>query len=127
MYCESTSEGIHGADVRTPNTSTAERFHLRLPSGEDYVAQVSKEHRWLPVLSGQLPLVTFTRQDGEWKADPEFMSAVSQALIRHADEALKFRIVTERAEIVVKVPADQPARAEPAQLGDMKQRRVAMS
>jgi aminoglycoside phosphotransferase (APT) family kinase protein len=29
---------------------------VRLPSGEDYVAQVSKEHRWLPVLAGQLPL-----------------------------------------------------------------------
>jgi DNA-binding transcriptional LysR family regulator len=29
---------------------------VRLPSGEDYVPQVSKEHRWLPVLAGQLPL-----------------------------------------------------------------------
>jgi aminoglycoside phosphotransferase (APT) family kinase protein len=29
---------------------------VRLPSGEDYVAQVSKEHRWLPVLAGRLPL-----------------------------------------------------------------------
>jgi aminoglycoside phosphotransferase (APT) family kinase protein len=29
---------------------------VRLPSGEDYVPQVSKEHRWLPVLAGRLPL-----------------------------------------------------------------------
>ena len=29
---------------------------VRLPSGEDYMPQVSKEHRWLPVLAGQLPL-----------------------------------------------------------------------
>jgi aminoglycoside phosphotransferase (APT) family kinase protein len=29
---------------------------VRLPSGQDYAAQVAKEHRWLPVLSGQLPL-----------------------------------------------------------------------
>jgi aminoglycoside phosphotransferase (APT) family kinase protein len=29
---------------------------VRLPSGEDYVPQVAKEHRWLPVLAAQLPL-----------------------------------------------------------------------
>jgi aminoglycoside phosphotransferase (APT) family kinase protein len=29
---------------------------VRLPSGQDYVGQVAKEHRWLPVLAGQLPL-----------------------------------------------------------------------
>jgi aminoglycoside phosphotransferase (APT) family kinase protein len=29
---------------------------VRLPSGEDYVPQVGKEHRWLPVLAPQLPL-----------------------------------------------------------------------
>ncbi|WP_105381795.1 aminoglycoside phosphotransferase family protein [Neorhizobium alkalisoli] len=37
-------------------------FHLgdvmsvRLPSAERYVAQVEKEHRWLPILAGHLPL-----------------------------------------------------------------------
>ncbi len=29
---------------------------VRLPSGRDYAAQVAKEHQWLPVLAGQLPL-----------------------------------------------------------------------
>ena len=29
---------------------------VRLPSGQDYVAQVAKEYRWLPVLAGQLPV-----------------------------------------------------------------------
>jgi aminoglycoside phosphotransferase (APT) family kinase protein len=29
---------------------------VRLPSGQDYAAQVAKEHRWLPVLAGQLPV-----------------------------------------------------------------------
>ena len=29
---------------------------VRLPSGQDYVPQVAKEHRWLPVLAAQLPL-----------------------------------------------------------------------
>jgi len=29
---------------------------VRLPSGEQYVQQVGKEHRWLPVLAGHLPL-----------------------------------------------------------------------
>ena len=28
---------------------------VRLPSGPAYVPQVSKEHRWLPVLAPQLP------------------------------------------------------------------------
>src|SRR5262245_59261077 len=29
---------------------------VRLPSGDEYVAQVEKEHQWLPALAGQLPL-----------------------------------------------------------------------
>lgn len=29
---------------------------VRLPSADGYVAQVEKEHRWLPVLGGQLPV-----------------------------------------------------------------------
>lgn len=29
---------------------------VRLPSAEQYALQVNKEHRWLPVLAGQLPL-----------------------------------------------------------------------
>jgi aminoglycoside phosphotransferase (APT) family kinase protein len=29
---------------------------VRLPSGDAYTAQVDKEHQWLPVLAGQLPL-----------------------------------------------------------------------
>jgi aminoglycoside phosphotransferase (APT) family kinase protein len=29
---------------------------VRLPSHDSYVAQIDKEHRWLPVLAGQLPL-----------------------------------------------------------------------
>src|SRR5467141_1464414 len=29
---------------------------VRLPSGEGYVRQVEKEHRWLPVLAPRLPL-----------------------------------------------------------------------
>ena len=33
-----------------------ESMSVRLPSGEDYVPQVSKEHRWLPVLAPKLPL-----------------------------------------------------------------------
>jgi len=33
-----------------------DELSARLPSGDDYVAQVDKEHRWLPVLAEQLPL-----------------------------------------------------------------------
>ena len=33
-----------------------ERMTVRLPSAERYVAQVEKEHRWLPRLAPQLPL-----------------------------------------------------------------------
>ena len=29
---------------------------MRLPSGDGYVAQIEKEHRWLPILARQLPL-----------------------------------------------------------------------
>ena len=29
---------------------------VRLPSADAYAAQVEKEHRWLPILAGQLPL-----------------------------------------------------------------------
>ncbi len=31
-------------------------YSVRLPSGDAYVAQVEKEHRWLPVLAPRLPL-----------------------------------------------------------------------
>ena len=31
-------------------------FSVRLPSGDGYVAQIEKEHRWLPILARQLPL-----------------------------------------------------------------------
>ncbi len=33
-----------------------EYMSVRLPSSQSYVEQVDKEHRWLPVLAGQLPL-----------------------------------------------------------------------
>jgi aminoglycoside phosphotransferase (APT) family kinase protein len=33
-----------------------EGLSVRLPSGDEYSAQVDKEHRWLPVLAPQLPL-----------------------------------------------------------------------
>jgi aminoglycoside phosphotransferase (APT) family kinase protein len=33
-----------------------EQMSVRLPSSQAYVDQVDKEHRWLPVLAGQLPL-----------------------------------------------------------------------
>src|SRR2546421_8934588 len=33
-----------------------EEMSVRLPNAERYVAQVDKEHRWLPVLAGHLPL-----------------------------------------------------------------------
>jgi len=46
--------GLNGWDNTTFRLGS--ELSVRLPSGEDYVAQVSKEHRWLPVLAGQLPL-----------------------------------------------------------------------
>jgi aminoglycoside phosphotransferase (APT) family kinase protein len=33
-----------------------DELSVRLPSAEDYVPQVAKEHRWLPLLAPQLPL-----------------------------------------------------------------------
>ena len=33
-----------------------DEFSVRLPSADGYVAQVDKEHRWLPVLAPQLPV-----------------------------------------------------------------------
>src|SRR5580658_470715 len=33
-----------------------EHMSVRLPSSKEYVEQVDKEHRWLPVLARQLPL-----------------------------------------------------------------------
>jgi aminoglycoside phosphotransferase (APT) family kinase protein len=33
-----------------------EHMSVRLPSSQAYVEQVDKEHRWLPILAGQLPL-----------------------------------------------------------------------
>jgi aminoglycoside phosphotransferase (APT) family kinase protein len=47
--------GLNGWDNTTFRLGG--ELSVRLPSGEDYVAQVSKEHRWLPVLAGQLPLL----------------------------------------------------------------------
>lgn len=29
---------------------------VRLPSADQYALQIDKEHRWLPILAGQLPL-----------------------------------------------------------------------
>jgi aminoglycoside phosphotransferase (APT) family kinase protein len=46
--------GLNGWDNTTFRLGG--ELSVRLPSGEDYVPQVSKEHRWLPVLAGQLPL-----------------------------------------------------------------------
>jgi aminoglycoside phosphotransferase (APT) family kinase protein len=47
--------GLNGWDNTTFRLGG--KLSVRLPSGEDYVPQVSKEHRWLPVLAGQLPLL----------------------------------------------------------------------
>ena len=44
-----------GWDNRTFRLGTT--MSVRLPSAEWYVAQVEKEHRWLPLLAPQLPLV----------------------------------------------------------------------
>jgi aminoglycoside phosphotransferase (APT) family kinase protein len=46
--------GLNGWDNTTFRLGG--QLSVRLPSGEDYVAQVSKEHRWLPALAGRLPL-----------------------------------------------------------------------
>ncbi|WP_105371770.1 aminoglycoside phosphotransferase family protein [Neorhizobium huautlense] len=43
-----------GWDNRTFHLGDA--MSVRLPSAERYVAQVEKEHRWLPALASQLPL-----------------------------------------------------------------------
>ncbi|TDX82480.1 aminoglycoside phosphotransferase (APT) family kinase protein [Neorhizobium sp. R1-B] len=43
-----------GWDNRTFHLGDA--MSVRLPSAERYVAQVEKEHRWLPTLASQLPL-----------------------------------------------------------------------
>ncbi|HEX4981848.1 MAG TPA: aminoglycoside phosphotransferase family protein [Ilumatobacteraceae bacterium] len=33
-----------------------EELSIRLPSADDYVAQIDKEHRWLPILASQVPV-----------------------------------------------------------------------
>ena len=43
-----------GWDNRTFRLGT--ELSVRLPTGDWYALQVEKEHRWLPVLAGQLPL-----------------------------------------------------------------------
>jgi aminoglycoside phosphotransferase (APT) family kinase protein len=45
---------LDGWDNKTFRLGSA--VSVRLPSGDGYVAQVDKEHRWLPVLAPQLPL-----------------------------------------------------------------------
>lgn len=45
---------VGGWDNRTFHLG--EHLTVRLPSAESYVAQVEKEHRWLPVLAPRLPL-----------------------------------------------------------------------
>jgi aminoglycoside phosphotransferase (APT) family kinase protein/uridine kinase len=45
---------VTGWDNRTFRLGT--ELSIRLPSAEAYVAQVEKEHRWLPTLAPQLPL-----------------------------------------------------------------------
>lgn len=47
--------GLNGWDNTT--FRLGEQFSIRLPSAAGYVAQVSKEHRWLPFLSRHLPLL----------------------------------------------------------------------
>ena len=46
--------GLNGWDNTT--FRLGRELSVRLPSGQGYAAQVAKEHRWLPVLAGQLPL-----------------------------------------------------------------------
>ena len=45
---------VSGWDNRTFHLG--DELSVRLPSAEGYVAQVAKEHRWLPALASQLPL-----------------------------------------------------------------------
>jgi aminoglycoside phosphotransferase (APT) family kinase protein len=45
---------LDGWDNTTFRLGTA--MSVRLPSGDSYVAQIDKEHQWLPVLRDQLPL-----------------------------------------------------------------------
>jgi aminoglycoside phosphotransferase (APT) family kinase protein len=49
-----TPVGLDGNDNTT--FRLGEDMAVRLPSAERYVAQVDKEHRWLPILATQLPL-----------------------------------------------------------------------
>jgi aminoglycoside phosphotransferase (APT) family kinase protein len=49
-----TPVGLEGNDNTT--FRLGEDMAVRLPSAERYVAQVDKEHRWLPILATQLPL-----------------------------------------------------------------------
>jgi aminoglycoside phosphotransferase (APT) family kinase protein len=46
--------GLDGIDNTT--FRLGDELSLRLPSAEAYVAQIEKEHRWLPILAPQLPL-----------------------------------------------------------------------
>jgi aminoglycoside phosphotransferase (APT) family kinase protein len=48
------SVALDGWDNRT--FRLGDELSVRLPSHEVYVAQIDKEHRWLPVLGSQLPL-----------------------------------------------------------------------
>lgn len=48
------SVAADGWDNRT--FRLGEDMSVRLPSGQQYAAQIEKEHRWLPVLAPQLPL-----------------------------------------------------------------------
>jgi aminoglycoside phosphotransferase (APT) family kinase protein len=50
---------VHPVDVDGWDNATfrlGQHMSVRLPSSQAYVEQVDKEHRWLPVLAGQLPL-----------------------------------------------------------------------
>lgn len=46
--------GLNGWDNST--FRLGDELSVRLPSGDGYVPQVEKEHRWLPILARQLPL-----------------------------------------------------------------------
>ncbi|MFB9951460.1 aminoglycoside phosphotransferase family protein [Rhizobium puerariae] len=48
--------GGHLGEARLAEAHLAEAMSVRLPSAERYVAQVEKEHRFLPQLAPQLPL-----------------------------------------------------------------------
>jgi aminoglycoside phosphotransferase (APT) family kinase protein len=49
-----------GCDNRT--FRLGDKMAVRLPSALSYVAQVEKEHRWLPVLRPHLPLKAFEEE-----------------------------------------------------------------